>query len=123
MDFLLPVLLIAFMGFILYNSSRQRKRQAALIESASVVGTEVMLGSGIYGTITAVEGDRVTLKSGSSTLVVAKGAIMRTVNAAEPAAAEPTATATPVKPAAKKAPAKPAVKKAPAKPAVKKSEK
>jgi hypothetical protein len=82
-----------------------------------------MLGSGIYGTITAVEGDRVTLKSGSSTLVVAKGAIMRTVNVAEPAAAEPTATATPVKPVAKKAPAKPAVKKAPAKPAVKKSEK
>jgi preprotein translocase subunit YajC len=122
MDFLLPVLLIAFMGFILYNSSRQRKRQAALIEAASVVGTEVMLGSGIYGTITAVEGDRVTLKSGSSTLVVAKGAIMRTVNVAEPAA-EPAATATPVKPVAKKAPAKPTAKKAPAKPAVKKSEK
>lgn len=111
MDFLFPVLLIAFMGFILYNSSRQRKRQAALIEAASVVGTEVMLGSGIYGTITAVEGDRVTLKSGSSTLIVAKGAIMRTVNVAEPAVAELAATATPAKPVAKKAPAKPAVKK------------
>ncbi len=123
MDFLLPVLLIAFMGFILYNSSRQRKRQAALIESASVVGTEVMLGSGIYGTITAVEGDRVTLKSGNSTLVVAKGAIMRTVNVAEPAVAEPAEAAPAVKPAVKRAPAKSAVKKAPAKPAVKKSEK
>lgn len=114
MDFLLPVLLIAFMGFILYNSSRQRKRQAALIETASVVGTEVMLGSGIYGTITAVDADRVTLKSGTSTLVVAKGAIMRTVS---PAAAEPKATVEP-----KSAP-KTAAKKTPAKPAVKKSEK
>jgi preprotein translocase subunit YajC len=112
MDFLLPVLLIAFMGFILYNSSRQRKRQAALIETASVVGTEVMLGSGIYGTITAVDGDRVTIKSGTSTLVVAKGAIMRTVSTptaatSKPAAAKPAA----VRAVAKKAPAKPTVKK------------
>jgi preprotein translocase subunit YajC len=114
MDFLLPVLLIAFMGFILYNSSRQRKRQAALIETASVVGTEVMLGSGIYGTITAVDGDRVTLKSGTSTLVVAKGAIMRTVTV--PAAA-------PAKPAVSKSAPMAEPKKAPAKPAVKKSEK
>ena len=114
MDFLLPVLLIAFMGFILYNSSRQRKRQAALIETASVVGTEVMLGSGIYGTITAVDGDRVTLKSGSSTLVVAKGAIMRTVTV--PAAA-------PAKPAVSKSAHEAEPKKTPAKPAVKKSEK
>ena len=114
MDFLLPVLLIAFMGFILYNSSRQRKRQAALIETASVVGTEVMLGSGIYGTITAVDGDRVTLKSGSSTLVVAKGAIMRTVTLP---AAEPT------KAAVSKSAPKAEPKKTPAKPAVKKSEK
>jgi preprotein translocase subunit YajC len=114
MDFLLPVLLIAFMGFILYNSSRQRKRQAALIETASVVGTEVMLGSGIFGTITAVDGDRVTLKSGSSTLVVAKGAIMRTVTV--PAAA-------PAKPAVSKSAPKAEPKKTPAKPAVKKSEK
>jgi preprotein translocase subunit YajC len=114
MDFLLPVLLIAFMGFILYNSSRQRKRQAALIEAASVVGTEVMLGSGIYGTITAVDGDRVTLKSGTTSLIVAKGAIMRTVNAAPVEQSSPA----PVK-AAPKTPAK----KAPAKPAAKKSEK
>jgi len=108
-SFLLPVLLIAFMGFILYNSSRQRKRQAALIEAASVVGTEVMLGSGIYGTITAVDGDRVTLKSGTSTLVVAKGAIMRTVSAIADL---------PVEGAPKAAP-----KTKPAQPAVKKSEK
>ena len=112
-SFLLPVLLIAFMGFILYNSSRQRKRQAALIEAASVVGTEVMLGSGIYGTITAVDGDRVTLKSGPSTLVVAKGAIMRTVSAI---ADLPVESAT-------KAATKAATKKTPAQPAVKKSEK
>jgi preprotein translocase subunit YajC len=108
-SFLLPVLLIAFMGFILYNSSRQRKRQAALIEAASVVGTEVMLGSGIYGTITAVDGDRVTLKSGTSTIVVAKGAIMRTVSAIADL---------PVEAAPKAAP-----KTKPAQPAVKKSEK
>ena len=114
MEFLLPVLLIAFMGFILYNSSRQRKRQAALIETASVVGTEVMLGSGIYGTITAVDGDRVTLKSGTSTLVVAKGAIMRTVT---------VSAAAPVKPAVSQSAPKAEQKKAPAKPAVKKSEK
>ena len=111
MDFLLPVLLIAFMGFILYNSSRQRKRQAALIEAASVVGTEVMLGSGIYGTITAIDGDRVTLKSGSSTLVVAKGAIMRTVNVASAVPAASTYAKAAPKTVTKKSPAKPAVKK------------
>ena len=111
MDFLLPVLLIAFMGFILYNSSRQRKRQAALIEAASVVGTEVMLGSGIYGTITAIDGDRVTLKSGTSTLLVAKGAIMRTVNAASAVPAASTDAKAAPKTVAKRTPAKPAVKK------------
>lgn len=110
-SFLLPVLLIAFMGFILYNSSRQRKRQAALIEAASVVGTEVMLGSGIYGTITAIDGDRVTLKSGTSTLVVAKGAIMRTVNVASVVPADSSDTKAATMAVAKKAPAKPAVKK------------
>ena len=111
MDFLLPVLLIAFMGFILYNSSRQRKRQAALIEAASVVGTEVMLSSGIYGTITAIDGDRVTLKSGTSTLVVAKGAIMRTVNVASAVPAASTDAIAAPKAVPKKTPAKPAVKK------------
>jgi preprotein translocase subunit YajC len=84
MDALLPIILIAFMGFLLFNSSRQRKRQAQLIEQASVVGQEVMLGSGIYGTITKVDGDRVTLKSGTSTLVVAKGAIARAISASVP---------------------------------------
>ncbi len=108
------IVMVGFMALLMWNSSRNRKKQAAALAEKLAIGAEVMLGSGIYGTIEAIADDRIVVKSGTSTLEVARGAIARVTKSAEensPAvkvvAAKKT---TPAKAAAKPA-AKPAVKK------------
>lgn len=106
--------LIAALGFLIvmmFLSSRKRKRAAAELQSSLKVGASVMLTSGIYGDVTAIDGDKITITSaGSTKLAVNKGAIARIEAAAKPAAKKPAA-----KPAAKKPAAKPAAKKTAAK--------
>ena len=98
--------LIVALGFLIvmmFFSSRKRKRAAAELQTSLKVGASVMLTSGIYGEVTAIDGDKITITSGGSTkLEVNKGAVAR------------------IEAAAKKAPSKPVAKKAPAKPAAKK---
>lgn len=104
MDYI-PLLIAGAMIVFMITSSRKRKAQAAQMASKVAVGAKVMLSSGIYGEITNIIEDRVVLKSaGSTSLEVAKGAVVRVIeNAPEKKAAAPKA----VKPAAKK----PATKK------------
>lgn len=90
------VILFGLMG-LMWNNGRKRKKAALEMQSSLGAGSEVMLTSGIYATIVSVDGDKFTVKSGTSTLVVAKAAILRQV-----AAAPKAKPATP----AKKAPAK-----------------
>ncbi|MCX8530292.1 MAG: preprotein translocase subunit YajC [Rhodoluna sp.] len=94
------IAMFAVLG-LMWNNSRKRKKAALELQSNLVAGTEVMLTSGIFATIVAINEDRATVSSGTSTLVVAKGAILRVLPATAPVAVAP----------AKKAPAK----KAPAK--------
>jgi len=117
---------IGFLIVLMVMQSRKRKKQAEELANSLSVGVWVMLTSGIYGQIMAVNEDRISLRAGETTLVVAKGAVMRTVDAPaeavvkktvavkSPAAKASAATkATPVKkPAAKKPAAKPAAKSA-----------
>lgn len=97
--------MIAMMGFLLWNSSRTRKKQAEMLASQLQVGVEVMLGSGIYGTVESIAADRLVIKSAGSTLEVARGAVARVLPA--PAIAEAPASnakkAAPKKAAAQKA--------------------
>ncbi|MFC0646806.1 preprotein translocase subunit YajC [Cellulomonas phragmiteti] len=66
----LIIMLLAFAGLWFMSSrSRKQQREAADFRSNLAVGDEVMTGSGLFGTVTALEGDVVTLEStpGSST--------------------------------------------------------
>ena len=113
------IVMVGFMGLLLWNSSRSRKRQAALLAAKLEIGAEVMLGSGIYGTIEAITDDRVVLRSGTSTLEVARAAISRVTKAAQD---NKPAVKTVAKPAARKTTAaKPAARKTTALTAAKKA--
>jgi preprotein translocase subunit YajC len=93
--------LVAGLFALMWNNGRKRKKAAQELQDNLGVGAEVMLSGGIFATIAAVEEDRLTVKSGTSTLVVAKGAIVRVITAAP--VAKPAAKKT----AAKKPAAKP----------------
>ncbi len=56
--FLLPLLLIGWMVF----AQRKRQKQAAQLQDSIVVGDEVCTTSGLFGTVTAVDGSTVTLE-------------------------------------------------------------
>jgi len=102
LDTLFPLILIGGMVVFMVLSGRKRKAQAAEMATKVVTGAKVMLSSGIYGEISSVTDDRITLVSaGSTKLEVAKGAVIRVVeNApAKKAAAKPSAAK---KPAVKK---------------------
>jgi len=62
-DIFLYVVLGALVLMMFLGSRRARKqqREAAAFRDSLEVGTEVMTGSGFFGTIVAVDGDRVTL--------------------------------------------------------------
>lgn len=64
-DIFLYVVLGALVLMMFLGSRRARKQQrdAAAFRDSLEVGTEVMTGSGFFGTIVEVEGDRITLAS------------------------------------------------------------
>jgi preprotein translocase subunit YajC len=89
-DFLLPILLVGLLAMMFF-SSRKRKKQAADLESKLQVGAKVMLTSGIFGTITSIEEDRVTIETAPKTkITVIKGAV-RVVDAPAEIIAESSA--------------------------------
>ncbi len=95
------VAMFAVLG-LMWNNGRKRKKAAQELQNNVVAGSDVMLTSGIYATIVSVAEDRVTVSSGTATLVVAKGAILRVLPATVPVV-ETTAKKAPVKKAAVKA--------------------
>lgn len=120
---LLMIGMIVVLGGFMFFSGRKRKAQAAELASKVVVGVKVMLTSGIYGEVIAINDDRITLRaSATTTFEVARGAVLRVVENAKPAVADPAPEAKPaVKKPATKVAAKPAAKKPAAKkPAAKK---
>ncbi len=61
---MLIILALAFGAMYLMTSrTRKQQREAADFRANLEVGQEVMTGSGLYGTIVAVDGDTVTLES------------------------------------------------------------
>jgi preprotein translocase YajC subunit len=77
---------IGFLVVLMVMQSRKRKKQAEELANSLAVGVWVMLTSGIYGEVVAVNEDRISLRAGDATLVVAKGAVLRTVDAPAEAA-------------------------------------
>jgi preprotein translocase subunit YajC len=94
-DSLFLFLALAFLGALLFYSSRKRKKAAEALKASVVKGSYVMLTSGIFGKITQVMDDRVELETApGQKMLVAVGAV-RSIEQ-EPKAAKPAG-----KPAAK----------------------
>jgi preprotein translocase subunit YajC len=87
---LLPILLlIVLMYFLLIRPQQRRMREQQALLSAVREGDEVLTSAGIYGFITAMEGDIVWVEIAEGVEVrVAKGAIARRITPA----ADTTAT-------------------------------
>lgn len=78
----LPFILIALVfWFLIVRPQRRRQQELASTQSALTPGAEVMLGSGIYGTVSAVEDDTVRLElAPGTTIKVARQAVIRVVD-------------------------------------------
>ncbi|KAM9865380.1 hypothetical protein ACIFOC_01912 [Leucobacter aridicollis] len=77
--------LVAVLIFFMFRNSKKRQAQMAEMQNNMQPGAEVMLQSGIYGTIVSVdeEENRVTVQSGTSTLVVHRNAVGQVVTPAD----------------------------------------
>lgn len=79
------LIMLAILGLlIIFMFRSNRKRQAAQreLQAGMKVGAEVMLQSGVFGTITAIdeEANRVTVESGpGTTLIVHRNAVANVV--------------------------------------------
>ncbi|KUF07060.1 preprotein translocase subunit YajC [Leucobacter sp. G161] len=73
--------LVAVLIFFMFRNSKKRQAQMAEMQNNMQPGAEVMLQSGIFGTILSVdeEENRVTVMSGTSTLVVHRNAVGQVV--------------------------------------------
>jgi preprotein translocase subunit YajC len=82
----LPFVLIALVfWFLIVRPQRRRQHELASTQSALAPGAEVMLGSGIYGVVTAMEDDTVRLEVAPGTTVkVARQAVIKVVDRDEP---------------------------------------
>ena len=77
-DSLFLFIALAFLGAMLFYSSRKRKKAAETLQTQVVKGAYVMLTSGIFGKITAVLDNRVELEtSPGNKMLVAMGAVRR----------------------------------------------
>ena len=82
---------------LMWNNGRKRKKAALEMQDNLKVGAEIMLTSGIYGSVTAVADDRITIKSGTTTFVVARGAVMRVLPTEPKTTEKPKTTKTSTK--------------------------
>ena len=84
-------LIFVAMYFLLIRPQRRRAREAQNLQSSISENDEVLLNSGIYGFVTAIDGDVVWVDIADNVEIrVSKSAIARRVNAA----AEPAGGAT-----------------------------
>ena len=77
--------LIAVMIFFMFRNSKKRQRTMQEMQNNMRPGAEVMLQSGIYGTLEDIdeETNRATIRSGTTTLVVHRNAISQVVTPVE----------------------------------------
>jgi len=74
------VFLVALSGlwFLMTRSTRASQRRVAELQAGVEVGDEVILSAGIFGTVRAVDGDRVQLEIAEGTVItVARQVVVR----------------------------------------------
>ena len=84
---LLPIIGIAFLfWFLIIRPASKRQRELSRMQGALEVGDEVMLTSGIYGTLASLDDDKLNvLVADGVTITVARGAIANVVPTEAPA--------------------------------------
>jgi preprotein translocase subunit YajC len=94
---LLPfVLIVLVFWFLVVRPARRQQQKLAATQSAVHVGSEVMLGSGIYGTVVSLGEETLQLELAPGTHVkVARQAVVRVVDADEQPFPEHTEPAQP----------------------------
>lgn len=74
------VLIVVVFWFLVVRPARNQQKRLAATQSSATVGTEVMLGSGIYGTVVGVGDDTFDIQvSPGTTIKVAKQAVVRVI--------------------------------------------
>jgi preprotein translocase subunit YajC len=78
---LLPfVLIVLVFWFLVVRPARRQQQKLAATQSAVQVGSEVMLGSGIYGTVLSVGDETLQLEvAPGTTMKVARQAVVKVV--------------------------------------------
>jgi len=78
---ILPLLLIVLaFWFLVIRPARKRSQDTARIQASVDVGADVMLGSGIYGTVISVGDDTLQLEvAPGTTMKVARQAVVRVI--------------------------------------------
>jgi preprotein translocase subunit YajC len=82
----LLVIVIALLGFwaIVMRPTRVQQRQVAQLQSGLSVGDDVIISAGIFGTVVAIEDDRVQLQIAPGTVItVARQVVVRKAPEAE----------------------------------------
>ena len=76
-----PLIIIAgLFWLLLIRPAQRRQREAIAVQQAAEIGSEVMLTSGIYGTVKAAQDDTLQIEVAPGTVVkVARGAVARVV--------------------------------------------
>jgi preprotein translocase subunit YajC len=78
--FLPLILIFAVFWLLIIRPQRRRQREMADTQSSLVPGSEVMLGSGIFGTVSAVSDETLQLEVSPGTqLKVARQAVVRVI--------------------------------------------
>jgi preprotein translocase subunit YajC len=79
---LLPfVVIAALFWFLLIRPAQRRQREQRDTQRAAAVGSEVMLTSGIFGTVTGADDETLQLEvAPGMTMKVARGAVARVLN-------------------------------------------
>ena len=67
------VIVVALLGFwaIVMRPARMQQRQTAQLQAELEVGDEVIISAGIFGTVVALEDDRVRLEIAPGTVITA----------------------------------------------------
>lgn len=79
------VLILAVFWLLILRPQQRRQRELRTLQSALTTGSDVMLSSGIYGTVTSTSDDHVLVDIAPGvTVKVARGAIAQVLTRPEP---------------------------------------
>lgn len=81
------VLIVVVFWFLVLRPARRQQQKLAATQAAVAVGSQVMLGSGLFGTVTRVDDETLQLEIAPGTSVkVARQAVVRVIEDEQPMA-------------------------------------